>query len=67
VADEGDGFTGGADLYTHAAAQTTAGLQKWVFNSATGAWAPARFGRIRSDKIRKAGFAAVASLHLVSA
>jgi hypothetical protein len=39
VADEGDGFTGGADLYTHAAAQTTAGLQKWVFNSATGAWA----------------------------
>jgi hypothetical protein len=39
VADEGDGYTGGADLYTHAAAQTTAGLQKWVFNSATGAWA----------------------------
>jgi hypothetical protein len=39
VADEGDGFTGGTDLYTHAAAQTTAGLQKWVFNSATGAWA----------------------------
>ena len=39
VADEGDGDTGGADLYTHAAAQTTAGLQKWVFNSTTGAWA----------------------------
>jgi hypothetical protein len=38
VADEGDGYTGGADLYTHAAAQTTAGLQKWVFNSATSAW-----------------------------
>ena len=30
VADEGDGYTGGADLYTHAAAQKTAGLQKWV-------------------------------------
>ena len=39
VADEGDGFTGGTDLYTHAAAQTTAGLQKWVFNPATGSWA----------------------------
>ena len=38
VADEGDGYTGGADLYTHAAAQSTAGLQKWVFNSAAGAW-----------------------------
>ncbi len=38
VADEGDGYTGGADLYTHAAAQTTAGLQKWVFNSAAGVW-----------------------------
>ena len=38
VADEGDGYTGGADLYTHAAAQSTAGLQKWVFNSAKGAW-----------------------------
>ena len=35
VADEGDGYTGGADLYTHAAAQTTAGLQKWVFNGKT--------------------------------
>ncbi len=39
VADEGDGYTGGTDLYTHAAAQTTAGLQKWVLNSTTGAWA----------------------------
>jgi hypothetical protein len=38
VADEGDGFTGGTDLYTHAAAQTTAGLQKWIFNAATGNW-----------------------------
>ena len=38
VADEGDGYAGGADLYTHAAAQTTAGLQKWVFNAAAGTW-----------------------------
>ncbi len=38
VADEGDGYTGGTDLYTHAAAQTTAGLQKWVFNSTTNTW-----------------------------
>jgi hypothetical protein len=38
VADEGDGYTGGTDLYTHAAAQTTAGLQKWVFNEGTGTW-----------------------------
>jgi hypothetical protein len=38
VADEGDGYTGGTDLYTHAAAQTTAGLQKWVFSSKTGTW-----------------------------
>ena len=38
VADEGDGYTGGTDLYTHAAAQTTAGLQKWVFNSSTAKW-----------------------------
>ncbi len=37
VADEGDGASG-ADLYTHAAAQTTAGLQKWVFNAATRSW-----------------------------
>ncbi|MBE1162694.1 hypothetical protein [Dyella acidiphila] len=38
VADEGDGYTGGTDLYTHAAAQTTAGLQKWVFNAASKSW-----------------------------
>jgi len=38
VADEGDGYTGGTDLYTHAAAQTSAGLEKWVFNSTTGQW-----------------------------
>ncbi len=40
VADEGDGSTSGTGntLYTHAAAQTTAGLQKWVFNSTTGEW-----------------------------
>jgi hypothetical protein len=38
VADEGDGYTGGTDLYTHAAAQTAAGIQKWVFNSATNTW-----------------------------
>ncbi len=38
VSDEGDGYTGGADLYTHAAAQTTAGLQKWVFNAGTKTW-----------------------------
>jgi hypothetical protein len=38
VADEGDGYTGGADLYTHAAAQTTAGLQKWIFDGQTAQW-----------------------------
>ena len=38
VADEGDGYTGGTDLYTHAAAQTAAGLQKWTFNSSTNTW-----------------------------
>lgn len=38
VADEGDGYAGGADLYTHAAAQTTAGLQKWVLDSSTNTW-----------------------------
>jgi hypothetical protein len=38
VADEGDGYTGGTDMYTHAAAQTTAGLQKWVFNTTTKTW-----------------------------
>ncbi|MGA3089684.1 MAG: hypothetical protein ABSD75_13790 [Terriglobales bacterium] len=38
IADEGDGYAGGTDLYTHAAAQTTAGLQKWVFSSSTNTW-----------------------------
>jgi hypothetical protein len=38
IADEGDGYAGGTDLYTHAAAQTTAGLQKWLFNAATQTW-----------------------------
>jgi hypothetical protein len=38
VADEGDGYTGGADLFTHAAAQTTAGIQKWIFNNTTQSW-----------------------------
>jgi len=38
VADEGDGFAGDTTLYTHAAAQTTAGLQKWVFNTTTSTW-----------------------------
>ncbi len=38
VADEGDQYTGGADLYTHAAAQTAAGLQKWVLNATTKTW-----------------------------
>ena len=37
VADEGDG-AGGTTLYTHAAAQTLAGLEKWVFNSTTQQW-----------------------------
>jgi hypothetical protein len=38
VADEGDGFTSNTTLYTHAAAQTTAGIQKWIFNSTTKTW-----------------------------
>ncbi len=38
VADEGDGYAGGADLYTHAKAQTTAGLQKWVYNASSKSW-----------------------------
>lgn len=38
VADEGDGYTGGTDLYTHAAKQTTAGLQKWTYNAGTKTW-----------------------------
>ena len=38
VADEGDGFSGDTTLYTHAAAQTAAGIQKWIFNSSTQTW-----------------------------
>jgi hypothetical protein len=38
VADEGDGFAGDTTLYTHAAAQTAAGIQKWIFNSSTQTW-----------------------------
>jgi hypothetical protein len=38
VADEGDQFAGDSTLYTHAAAQTTAGIQKWIFNSSTKIW-----------------------------
>jgi hypothetical protein len=38
VADEGDGFTDDDTLYAHAAAQTTAGLQKWVFDSSGMTW-----------------------------
>ncbi len=38
VADEGDGYTGGSDLYKHAAEQKRAGLQKWIFNPRTGTW-----------------------------
>jgi hypothetical protein len=38
VADEGDGYAGPDDIYTHAAAQTNAGLEKWIFNSTAGKW-----------------------------
>ena len=38
VADEGDGYEGGTDLYTHAAAQTLAGLEKWVLDTSTNTW-----------------------------
>jgi hypothetical protein len=41
VADEGNGdntFSAASGIYTKAAAQTRAGLQKWVFNSNTGSW-----------------------------
>ena len=38
VADEGDGYNKAADLYAHAAAQTTAGLEKWIFNSTKQQW-----------------------------
>jgi hypothetical protein len=38
LADEGDGFASNTTLYTHAAAQTAAGIQKWIFNSTTKTW-----------------------------
>jgi hypothetical protein len=38
VAEEGDGFVGDSTLYTHAAAQTDAGIQKWIFNSSSKSW-----------------------------
>jgi hypothetical protein len=41
VADEGNGdttFSTTTETYTKAAAQTTAGLQKWIFDSGTGIW-----------------------------
>jgi hypothetical protein len=41
VADEGSGdntYSSGTGMYTKAAAQTTAGLQKWVFSSITNSW-----------------------------
>jgi hypothetical protein len=41
VADEGDGtatFDSVAGQYTHAAQQTTAGLQKWMFDDSTSTW-----------------------------
>ncbi|HEX3635297.1 MAG TPA: hypothetical protein VHV99_07385 [Paraburkholderia sp.] len=41
VSDEGNGsntFSAASGTYTNAAAQTTAGLQKWVFEATTGAW-----------------------------
>jgi hypothetical protein len=38
VADEGDGYSGPDDIYAHAASQTLAGLQKWIFNSSTHQW-----------------------------
>jgi hypothetical protein len=41
LADEGNGtntFDPTSGKFTAAAAQTTAGLQKWVFNDSTGAW-----------------------------
>ena len=41
VADEGDGtnaYNATSGVYTAAAASTTAGLQKWVFNAQAGAW-----------------------------
>ena len=42
VADEGNGSNAYSDgMYTAAAGQPTAGLQKWVFNAAANEWKPA--------------------------
>jgi len=43
VADEGDGSTSGVGtaFYTHAAAQTNAGLEKWVYDATTKTWSMA--------------------------
>ncbi|HEX4064912.1 MAG TPA: hypothetical protein VHZ09_02730 [Acidobacteriaceae bacterium] len=40
VADEGDGSTSGVGtaFYTHAAQQTNAGLEKWVYDASTSSW-----------------------------
>jgi hypothetical protein len=41
VADEGDGdntYSPSSGIYTKAAAQKTAGLQKWTFDATSGAW-----------------------------
>jgi hypothetical protein len=38
VADEGDGNFSGTDPYADARSQTTAGLQKWVFDSTSQSW-----------------------------
>ncbi len=41
VADEGNGettYSSSKNEYTEAAASTTAGLQKWVFNAGSGSW-----------------------------
>jgi hypothetical protein len=41
VTDEGNGsnaYNAGTGTFTDAAAQTTAGLQKWIFDSSLGAW-----------------------------
>ena len=38
MADEGDGYASGTDLYSHAASSPSAGLQKWVFDAGTQEW-----------------------------
>ena len=41
VADEGNGdttYSAATNMYTVAAGQTTAGLEKWVFDDVTGSW-----------------------------